>query len=157
MFDEKNGVYLFTLHDFYFFTFWMVYLLPQILPILTLSMLAIYLVIDGIIITLSLNFFKIKTEIKRRVIYIIFAFIFGLVIDIIFALFIMFNLLLNLVAFFSRLYLFYCLLLILIAGFLIFVFNYWYTLKRLKIEKKVSLKIGLLMGILTAPWLFLVK
>jgi hypothetical protein len=39
-----------------------------------------------------------------------------------------------------------------IAGYLIFLFNYLYSLKKLKIEKNISIKIGLFMGIITAPW-----
>ena len=117
------------------------------------------LLIDSIIILLIFKLNNLDIKILKKIIYIFLAFVYGFIIDIIFALFL--RLLNDLID--IRMYnpfenfksIMIYLIIILIAGFFIFLFNYFYTFKLLKIEKKYCLKFGLFMEILTAPWLFL--
>ncbi|KUO64902.1 MAG: hypothetical protein APF84_08525 [Gracilibacter sp. BRH_c7a] len=133
---------------------WIIILIP---PFIFLVLFA-NLIIDGLVIYLTLLFSKISIEKRNLIILILKAWIFGFVADLIGIV----NLILiqdffNVNAFYafgSGVDTFAFMFSILFAGLLIGLFNYY--LARKLVDEKVARRIGLSMGIITAPWIFLI-
>lgn len=116
------------------------------------------LLIDGIVIYTVLKKKQAIPSRKKLMRLIFLAWIFGFIADLIGV---------ALVLFFSEAYILSAyriwddpktvllyLLVVIVIGFLIYLFNSW-TCKRFGIEKEAAQKVGIAMGIITAPWLFL--
>jgi hypothetical protein len=118
------------------------------------------LIIDGLVIWLTLVANKIKIDKYRLFGKILKAWGVGFIIDIFGAL-LLFGITYYIkdLPYFSWGYpenVFWYLLVIVLCGFLIFLFNFM-LFKKEVLDKKIRIRVGLFMGLITAPWTFLIS
>ncbi len=136
------------------FPFWILYFSP---PFIIYAFLG-NLIIDSIVILYTIRSKNIFITRKKLFLYILFAFIFGFIADFIGAFIIwLLSIKLNFISGFSLgdvKSFFVYILIIIFTGFLIYEFNYKYT-RYIFVNNYHCRRIALRMGIITAPWLFL--
>lgn len=119
--------------------------------------LAFNLVVDSMVILLCFSVCRCWHQVKNKSTFLLKAWLFGNFVDILGSLFfqyltntapgnyITYNANLAIIIWFT----------IIIIGFLIFLFNFWLGIKS-GLTNKTALIVGAMMGILTAPWIFLI-
>ncbi|MFC1656153.1 hypothetical protein ACFL3C_04755 [Patescibacteria group bacterium] len=140
-----------TLYNVIFpvFAIWLI--IPQIFILVLLG----NLIIDGAVISLGLFLNKAKVKVKKTLEFILKAWLFGLFADICGALLLFFIPVESINIWNDKLSLFVHVGVVLLFGYIIFLFNY-HMLKKHKLEEGICLHVALGMGIITAPWFFLV-
>lgn len=145
MSTKKNEVTLYNV----LFPFWMLLLFP----VMWVVVIPGNFIIDSIVLLVSLTVLKIPDRKQWYKQHILKIFCFGMLADIIGAAYMLFMMLvLQLGSMGDELYL--TIPALLIAAVMIFVFNYYFTFK--KIDKSLRFKLALTFAIVTAPYTFLV-